>query len=314
MVTPQRIQQAATQIAHIAHVTPVVTSRRFDELSGVTAFFKCENLQVCGSFKIRGAANFLYQLPEEDRRRGVVAYSSGNHAQAVAYVARHLDIPATIVMPSDAPKSKIEATRGNGATVLTYDRLTESREAIGQKVAGETGATIVPPFDDYRIMAGQGTTALELLNSKPELEAIITPVSGGGLLAGCAVASKHINAAIRVFGGEPELANDTYLSLQAGTRIATPPSATIADGLRAPQPGALTFPILQKHVEQMLLVSEEEIRATVKFFATTMKLVVEPSGAVAAAAVLHRKLPADVKSIGVVISGGNVDLELFARL
>ena len=314
MVTPQRIQQAAQQIAHIAHVTPVYTSRKFDALSGVSAFFKCENLQVCGSFKLRGAANFLYQLSDEERRHGVVAYSSGNHAQAVAYVARHLNTAATIVMPSDAPKSKVEATRDYGATVILYDRLTESREAIGQKLAAETGATIVPPFDDYRIMCGQGTVAVELLNSKSNLEAIITPVSGGGLLAGCAVAAKSANPDIRIFGAEPELANDTYLSLQAGTRVATPPSQTIADGLRAPQPGELTFPILQKHVEQMLLVTEAEILATVKFFATNMKLVVEPSGAVAAAAVLHKKLPANVKSIGIVISGGNVDLALFASL
>ncbi len=314
MVSGRQIEEAAARIASIVHRTPVFTSRTFDEQSGVPTLFKCENLQVGGAFKIRGAANFLFSMPKADLSRGVVAYSSGNHAQAVAIAARHLGVPATIVMPSDAPKSKMDATRGYGATVLTYDRLGENRETIGGRVAAETGATIVPPFDHEWIIAGQGTAARELLETHPDLDALIAPVSGGGLLAGCAIAARYAKPSIRVFGAEPAEANDTYLSLQAGHRIAIPPPNTIADGLRVPQPGAITFPILQKQVEEMLLVTEEEMLQTVRFFATRMKLVVEPSGAAAAAAVLFGKVPPQLRSIGVIVSGGNLDLGLFASL
>ncbi|MCX6622670.1 MAG: pyridoxal-phosphate dependent enzyme [Acidobacteria bacterium] len=314
MVTGKQIQEAAARIAPIAHVTPVFTSRTFNARSGIPTYFKCENLQVGGAFKIRGAANFLFSMSKADLARGVVAYSSGNHAQAVAIAARYLDVPATIIMPLDAPKSKVEATRGYGAAILTYDRFSESREVIGQRVATETGATVVPPYDHEWILAGQGTAAKELLDAYPNLDAVIAPVSGGGLLAGCSIAAKHASASIRVFGAEPARANDTYLSLEAGRRVSIPPPDTIADGLRAPQPGEVTFPILQQNIEQMLLVSEEEILETVRFFATRMKLVVEPSGAGAAAAVLFRKVPGDPRSIGVIVSGGNVDLELLASL
>lgn len=310
----REIEEAAERVAPIVHRTPVVTSRTFDGRSGIPTFFKCENLQVGGAFKIRGAANFLFSMSREELVRGVVAYSSGNHAQAVAIAARHLGVRATIVMPSDAPQSKVEATRGYGAVVISYDRLHESRENIGERIAGETGATIVPPFDHEWIIAGQGTVARELMESHPDLDAIIAPVSGGGLLAGCAIAAQSAKPSIRVFGAEPLEANDTYLSLQAGHRVAIAPPHTIADGLRAPQPGAITFPILQKYVEQMLLVSEEQMLQTVKFFATRMKLVVEPSGAAAAAAVLFGKVPRGLRSIGVIVSGGNVDLGLLASL
>lgn len=314
MISGRQIEEAAARIAPIVHRTPVFTSRTFGARSGVRAFFKCENLQVGGAFKIRGAANFLFSMPRAELARGVVAYSSGNHAQAVAIAARHFGVRAAIVMPSDAPAAKVEATRGYGARVIPYDRFHESREAIGERVARETGATIVPPFDHEWIIAGQGTAARELIESQPDLDAIIAPVSGGGLLAGCAIAARHARPAIRIFGAEPALANDTYLSLQAGHRVAIPPPVTIADGLGAPQPGAITFPILQQHVEKMLLVSEEEMLQTVKFFASRMKLVVEPSGAAAAAAVLFGKLPRGLDSVGVIVSGGNVDLKLLASL
>jgi threonine dehydratase len=212
-------------------------------------------------------------------------------------------------MPADAPRGKLEATRNHGAHVITYDRKSQSREAIAEQILKETGATLVPPFDHPLVMAGQGTAALELLEVIPLLDAFIAPIGGGGLLAGCATIAKALNPDIRIFGAEPERANDTYLSLQAGRRVEVPLPDTIADGLRAPQPGALSFPILQRHVEKVLLVSEDEIQYTVKFLLTRMKLLVEPSGAVAAAAVLHHKLPEGIRSIGVILSGGNLDFE-----
>jgi threonine dehydratase len=291
-----------------------MTSRSFDAAAGVAACFKCENLQRGGSFKIRGAANLIFQIPEADRPRGVVAYSSGNHAQAVAIAARHLGIPATLVMPTDAPRSKVEATRAQGAAMVTYDRLRENREAIGARIALETGATLVPPYDHPRTIAGQGTTALELLEQAPGLDALIAPVGGGGLLSGCAIAARSVNPAIRIFGAEPEDANDTFLSLRAGRWVEIPPPQTLADGLRATRPGEITFPILQELAEGILLVSEEEIRATVKFLLTRLKILVEPSGAAAAAAVLHRRLPSGIRSVGVILSGGNVDFETLAGL
>ena len=291
-----------------------MTSRGFDEAAGVRAFFKCENLQRGGAFKIRGAANFLLSLPPGDLRSGVVAYSSGNHAQAVAMAARAVGTAATLVMPQDAPRSKLEATRAHGAAIVTYDRLKESREALGKRIADETGSILVPPYDHPWIIAGQGTCALELLEDAPELDALIAPVGGGGLLSGCAIAAHGVDPQIRIFGAEPEAANDTYLSLSAGRRTEIPMPDTIADGLRSTCPGEITFPILQSSVEAILLVSEEEIQATMKFLLARLKILVEPSGAVAAAAVLHRKLPKNVRAAGVVLSGGNVDLDVLARI
>jgi threonine dehydratase len=311
-ITLEDIRAAAGRIRSIARRTPVMTSRGFDAEAGAGAFFKCENFQRGGAFKIRGASNFLLSIPPEDLPRGVVAYSSGNHAQAVAIAARELGVKATLVMPTDAPRSKMEATRAQGATILTFDRLRESREEIGRRISAESGATLVPPFDHPWIIAGQGTGALELLEEIPHLDALIAPVGGGGLLSGCAIAAKGINPAIRVFGAEPAQANDTFLSFRAGHRVEIATQDTIADGLRSPKPGELTFPILKRHVEQILLVSEEEIKATVLYLLSRLKILVEPSGAVAAAAVLHHKLPAGVRNIGVVLSGGNVDLELLA--
>ncbi len=303
------IRAAAERIRPIAHRTPVLTSRTFDAAAGLQACFKCENFQRGGSFKIRGAANFIYSLSREELRRGVVAYSSGNHAQAVAIAAESLGAPATLVMPEDAPRSKVAATRAHGATIITYDRFRASREAIGRRIAAETGAILVPPYDHPWTIAGQGTAALELFEEAPDLEALVVPVGGGGLLAGCSIAAKALRPAIRIFGAEPERANDTYLSLQAGRRVEIPIPATVADGLRATQPGELTFPILQRYVERILLVTESEIKETVKFLLSRLKIVVEPSGAVAAAAVLYRRLPAGIRKAAIVISGGNLDLE-----
>ena len=294
------IREAAERIKPLARRTPVLNHENI--------YFKCENLQRGGSFKIRGASNLILSLTPEQAARGVVAFSSGNHAQAVAIAAKHVGAPATIVMPQDAPKSKMEPTRALGATIVTYNRLTDDREAIAAKLMGETGATLVPPYDHEMIMAGQGTAALELLEEVPDLDALVTCVGGGGMTAGCAVIAKAINPKIRIFGAEPELANDTFLSFQAGKRIEIAPPETIADGLRSPSPGKLTFPILRELVEAILLVSEENLRSTMKFFLSQMKLVVEPSGAASTAAVMSGKLPQGIGKVGVIVSGGNIDL------
>jgi threonine dehydratase len=314
VVHPQQIREAAHRIRPIAHRTPVLTSRSFNSEAGVSAFFKCENFQRGGAFKIRGASNFIFSIPPERLSSGVVAYSSGNHAQAVAIAARHLGIPATLVMPTDAPRSKLEATRAQGALIVSYDRLRESREAIGARISQESGATLVPPYDHPWTIAGQGTTALELLDQAPDLDALIAPVGGGGLLSGCAIAAKSLRPQIRLFGAEPEDANDTFLSFRAGRPVEIPPPKTLADGLRATRPGELTFPILQELVEDILLVSEQEIRATLKFLLARLKILVEPSGAVPAAAVLFGRLPPGLRSVGVILSGGNVDYEVLQSL
>jgi threonine dehydratase len=311
-VTFEDIQAAAERIKNIAHRTPVMTSHAFNERSGVDAVFKCENFQKGGAFKIRGAANFLYSIPKDELPRGVVAYSSGNHAQAVAIAAKSVGAPATLVMPEDAPRSKVEATRAQGPHIIRFDRFKDDRDAIGAKISEETGATLVPPYDHPWTMAGAGTTALELLEQAPDLDALVICIGGGGLIAGCSIAAKHLKPSIRIFGVEPANANDTYQSFEAGKRIKISAPDTIADGLRSPSPGELTFPIIQKHVEKIVLVSEDEIRETVKFLLTRMKILVEPSGAVSAAAVLFGKLPAGLRRVGIVLSGGNVDLDQLA--
>jgi threonine dehydratase len=306
MVTLEDIQAAARRIEPIAHRTPVLTSHLIDREAGLSAFFKCENLQRGGAFKIRGAANFLFSIPASEISRGVVGFSSGNHAQAVAIAAAHLGTKATLVMPSDAPQSKVEATKSYGATIVSYDRLRDDREAIGRKIAEESGATLVPPFDHEWIVAGTGTVVLELLEQAPELDALVVCIGGGGLLAGSLIAAKALRPDIRVFGVEPELGNDFYLSRKAGTRVEIPPPQTIADGLRTPKPGAITFPIVNELVDDILLVTEDEILGAMEFIKTRMKLVVEPSGAVSAAAVLSHKLPPGIKRAGVILSGGNI--------
>jgi threonine dehydratase len=302
------VRAAAGRIRPLARRTPVMTSTGFDSEAGVRAWFKCENLQRGGAFKIRGASNLVLSLGKDALAHGVVAYSSGNHAQATAIAAEHVRVPATIVMPEDAPKSKMQSTRAHGARIVTYNRFKDSREAIAQSILKETGATLIPPFDHPMIMAGQGTAALELLDETGPLDALIAPVGGGGLLAGCATIAKAMNPAVRVFGAEPAGANDTYLSMQSGERVTIHPD-TIADGLRSPKPGELTFPVLKQLVERIILVDEDEIRAAAKFVLLRMKILVEPSGAVPIAAVMFRKLPPDIRTVGVVISGGNVDFE-----
>jgi threonine dehydratase len=306
MVTAQHIQEAAVRIQPIAHRTPVMTSHLVDKEVGFPCHFKCENFQRGGAFKIRGAANFLFSIPKEDIGRGVVAFSSGNHAQAVAIAAGHLNTKATIVMPMDAPQPKLEATKAYGATVILYDRFKEDREAIGRRIATETGATLVPPFDHPWIIAGQGTAALELLEDTPQLDALVVCLGGGGLLSGSAIVAKAKQPGIRVFGVEPEAGNDYYLSRRAGKRVSIPPPDTIADGLRATMPGAITFPIIESLVEEILLVTDDEIRAAMELLRSRMKIVVEPSGAVGAAVCLFGKLPAGIRSAGVIISGGNL--------
>jgi threonine dehydratase len=313
-VSFEDIGRAAERIRHIARCTPVLTSRLFDERAGVRVFFKCENLQRGGAFKIRGAANFAYSMAQDDARRGLVACSSGNHAQAVAIAAHALNVPATIVMPEDAPRIKLQATRDYGAKIVMFNRHRDDRDALARGIANETGATFVPPYDHEWIMAGQGTVALELLSEAPDLDAIMTPIGGGGLMAGCSIVVRALRPAIRLFGVEPADANDTWLSLKAGERVSISPPTTAADGLRAPTPGALTFPVIQRNVESILLVNEDEIREVVRFLLTRMKILVEPSGAVCAAAVLFHKLPSDIQRVGIVLTGGNVDLDYLAGL
>jgi threonine dehydratase len=313
-ISPELVREAAERIRPLARRTPVMTSHSVDERAGLRIFLKCENLQRGGAFKIRGASNLILSLPAEQLERGVVAFSSGNHAIATAMAAKHVGAQATIVMPEDAPRSKVEPTRALGARIITYNRSRDDRERMAARILKETGGTLVPPFDHTMIMAGQGTAALELLEDTPDIDALVVCISGGGLLAGCATIAKSIKPGIRIFGVEPELANDTALSFAAGERVSIPPPDSIADGLRAPAPGILTFPVMQRHVERILLVSEAEIRATMRFLLERVKILVEPSGAVALAAVLFGMLPREIRSAGVVLSGGNVDIDFLKTL
>jgi threonine dehydratase len=313
-ITAADVRAAAVRITGFTHRTPVLTSRGLDELTGLRCHLKCENFQRTGSFKLRGATNFIQQIPEADRARGVVAYSSGNHAQAVAYASRAAGIEATIIMPSDAPKTKIFNTRDMGAHVITYDRRNQDREAIGREIAASKGATLIPPYDHAWIIAGQGTLALELMEEVDNLDALLVCLGGGGMLAGCALIAKDINPAIRVFGVEPALANDYELSLKAGHPVKVDGSATIADGLRTPMPGVLNFPIIQRLVEGVITVTEDEILAALTYTLTRLKIVAEPSGVVCIAAAMAGKVPPGIDRVGIVVSGGNVDLDLLAKL
>jgi len=313
-ITLDDIRAAAVRISRIAHRTPVMISKTFNAATGVEVHFKCENFQRGGAFKIRGASNFIFSLTPEQLRAGVVAVSSGNHAQAVAIAAREVGASATLVMPTDAPKTKIEATRGYGADIVLFDRMRERRDDVVARVAGERGGVVVPPFDHPWIAAGQGTAAIELLEEVPDLDALIAPVGGGGLISGCATAAKALRPGIHVYGVEPELASDTWQSLRQGERIEIPPPETIADGLRTTRPGEVTFPIIQRLVDDIVLVSEQEIKDAVKFLLTRLKILVEPSGAVGAAALLTGKLPRTVRRAGVILSGGNVDYDQLAAM
>jgi threonine dehydratase len=313
-VTFDDIILASERIGELVHKTPVLSSRLFDERAGLRALFKCENLQRGGAFKLRGALNFLLQLSVEERKRGVVTFSSGNHAQAVAIGAAHLRMRAIIVMPTDAPKAKVSATEAYGSEIVFFDRLKENREEIAARIAKETGAVVLPSYDHPWIIAGQGTAALELLREQRDLEGLAVPLGGGGLLSGTLVVAKALNASMRVFGVEPELANDWEQSLRNEERTEIAPPPTIADGLRTTIPGKITFPIVRELADTVILVSEEEIKEAVRFLLSRMKIVVEPSGAVAAAAALHRKLPGELRSVGIVLSGGNVDFDVLAGI
>lgn len=309
------VRAAAERLRHRIHRTPVVSCQPLDDATGYEVFFKCENLQRAGAFKIRGALNKLLTLTAEERAHGVVAFSSGNHAQGVALAARLLGTTAIICMPKDAPRLKVDATRDYGAEVVFYDRQRDDREAVARGIAAETRRVLVPPYDDYAIMAGQGTAALELLEDVPRLDALLTPVGGGGLMAGCATVARTLAPGIQVFGVETDTANDTFLSLRKGERVTIPPPPTIADGIRLTTPGALTFPILKERVTGILLVSDDEVRAAVRFLALRAHIVTEPTGAVGAAAVLSGRLPLPRGArVGVVLSGGNVDPELLIDL
>ena len=314
MLNIDTIQAARERIASRIHRTPVITSRQFNEASGKEVFFKCENFQRAGAFKIRGATNKILSLTEDEKRRGIVAFSSGNHAQAVALAGREAGVRALIAMPSDAPRAKVTATRGYGAEIVFYDRLTQDREAFALDLAERERLVMVPPYDDEMILAGQATCGLELMEEVPELDCVLAPCSGGGLFAGVATAAKAANPSIRCYPVEPADADDTRQSLLKGERVTIPPPATIADGLRVQIPGRLTFPITQQLADDVLIVTDDEIIATLRFILFRMKMLVETSGATAAAAVMFKKLPADVKRVGVILSGGNIDPELLVKL
>ena len=306
------VRAAAERLRGVAHRTPVFTSRTLDALVDGSVHVKAECLQRGGAFKFRGAYNKISSLPEDERAHGVIAYSSGNHAQAVAIAARLVGARATIVMPEDAPRAKADATRGYGAEIVTYDRWTERREEIGSRLAAERGLALVRPYDDPLVMAGQGTAALELLDDVPDLDVIVTPVGGGGLIAGTATAAKGLRPEIRIVGVEPEAGDDTAQSLAAGARVNLGVPRTIADGLQAAEPGELTFEVNRRLVDEIVTVSDAEIVDAMTFLFDRMKLVVEPSGAVGVAALLNGRVHGT--RIGVVISGGNVGAARFAEL
>lgn len=314
-VTWADVESAAARLEGVAHRTPVATSSQFDERTGCKAFFKCENLQRMGAFKFRGAYNALALLGAEQRRRGVVAFSSGNHAQAVALAGRLLGIPTTIVMPADAPAVKVAATRGYGAEIALYDRARgESRQAIAAEIARTKGATLVPPFDHPDVIAGQGTAAKELIEDAGTLDYLFVCCGGAGLLSGCAIAAHHLSPGIRVIGVEPEAGDDAARSFRSRTLVSIDVPQTIADGARTESLGAITFPLVLQHVQDIVTVSDADLVEAMRFLWERMKLVVEPTGALATAAVLNCALEVRGKRVGIILSGGNVDLKAIAAL
>ncbi|UOB59144.1 threo-3-hydroxy-L-aspartate ammonia-lyase [Burkholderia pyrrocinia] len=308
------VAAAAARLEGHAHRTPVMTSRTIDEALGAQVFFKCENLQRMGAFKFRGAFNALSRFDAEQRRNGVVAFSSGNHAQAIALSARILGIPATIVMPQDAPAAKMAATRGYGGNVVTYDRYTEDREQIGRDLAEKHGLTLVPPYDHPDVIAGQGTAAKELFDEVGPLDAVFTPLGGGGLLSGTALATRALSPHATLYGVEPEAGNDGQQSFRSGAIVHIDTPRTIADGAQTQHLGNLTFPIIRRDVDDILTATDAELVDCMRIFATRMKIVVEPTGCLSFAAVRRMKDQLQGKRVGVVISGGNVDLENFCAL
>ncbi|MEV6905798.1 pyridoxal-phosphate dependent enzyme [Amycolatopsis sp. NPDC051071] len=312
-VTIDDIRDAAARLAGVAHRTPVVRSRTLDELVGAEVLIKCENLQRVGAFKFRGAYNAASRLSPEQLAKGIAAYSSGNHAQAVALAARELGSSAVILIPEDTPQSKKDATAGYGAEIVTYDRYTGDRVAIGEALAAERGLALIPPYEHPHVIAGQGTAALELLEESGSLETLVVPVGGGGLIAGSSTAAKAVQPGIRVVGVEPAAGDDTKRSLDAGERVSIPVPRTIADGQAAETPGELTFSINRKLVDDIALVTDDAIRDAMRFAFERLKLVIEPSGATGLAALLSGAIPASGR-VGVIISGGNVSPERFAEL
>lgn len=312
--TYEDVQAAARRIEGHAHRTPVMTSRTVNEAFEAEVFFKCENLQRMGAFKFRGAFNALSKFDEAQRKAGVVAFSSGNHAQAVALSARLLNIPATIVMPLDAPEAKVAATRGYGGRVVTYDRYTEDREQIGRDLAREHGLTLVPPYDHEDVIAGQGTAAKELFEDAGQLDALFVPLGGGGLLSGSALSTRALAPGCKLYGVEPEAGNDGQRSFRSGEIVHIDTPQTIADGAQTQHLGSLTFPIIRRDVEDILTASDEALTACMRFLAERMKLVVEPTGCLGLAAAQAMKPQLRGKRIGVLISGGNVDIDRFGAL
>ena len=310
---PEDVIQAALRLQGPAHRTPVLRSGTADRLLHAHLFFKCENLQRAGSFKFRGAFNTLSQFTPEQRRHGVLAFSAGNHAQAIALAARLLDMPVLIVMPEDAPASKMAATREYGAQVVTYNRYTEDREAISRRLALERGMTLVPPFDHPHVIAGQGTAAKELFEEVPDLDYLFVCVGGGGLLAGSLLAAEALAPQCRVVGVEPAAGNDGQQSFKAGHVVQIPTPHTIADGAQTQALGQLTFPIIQRLADDMVTATDEQLVESLRFFAERMKIVVEPTGALAFAGAQHGNVDIHGARVGILISGGNVDLSRLAR-
>jgi len=308
-----RLAAARTRLAGVAHVTPVLTSRQLDEACGASVFLKCENLQRMGAFKFRGAWNTIAALPEEQRRRGVVAYSSGNHAQAVALAARLHGVPSVIVMPSVAPAAKLAATRGYGAEVLFYDRLGEDREGLAERTSRERGMTLVPPFDHPDIAAGQGTATAELLEHQGRLDVVLAPVGGGGLLSGTGLAAATDGRGCRVIGVEPTLGDDAVRSFASGKLERVPIPDTICDGARTQQVSELTLALIRRYASELVTADDAEVIRAMRFLWERVKLVVEPTGALAVAALLSGRVNLPGKRIGVILSGGNVDLAQAGR-
>ncbi|KOV68735.1 threo-3-hydroxy-L-aspartate ammonia-lyase [Streptomyces sp. MMG1121] len=313
-VTFDDVRAAAARLEGVARRTPVLTSRTLNSLVGAEVFIKCENFQRVGAFKIRGAYNAAAQLSPEQLAKGIAAYSSGNHAQATALAARELGTSAVILMPEDAPRSKREATAGYGAEIVTYDRYTEDRTALGHALAEDRGLALIPPYDHPHVIAGQGTAALELLEETGPLDALVVPVGGGGLIAGSATAAKALHPGIRVVGVEPEAGDDTKRSLESGARVTLPVPRTIADGQALPTPGELTFAVNRRLVDGISLVSDAEIITAMRFAFERLKIVLEPSGATGLAALLAGRIDTASPRIGVIASGGNIDTRRFAEL
>ncbi|EPH45020.1 threo-3-hydroxy-L-aspartate ammonia-lyase [Streptomyces aurantiacus] len=313
-VTLDDVRDAAARLKGVAHRTPVLRSRTLDARVGAEVFLKCENLQRIGAFKFRGAYNAVSRLSPGQLAKGIASFSSGNHAQAVALAARELGSSAVIVMPEDTPHSKRAAAEGYGAEIVTYDRYTGDREAIGKALADERGLALIPPYEHPHVIAGQGTAALELIEEVGELGLLLVPVGGGGLIAGSATAAKGLNGDIRVVGVEPEAGDDTKRSLAAGHRVTIPVPRTIADGQAAEIPGELTFSVNRRLVDDIALVSDDDIRDAMRFAFERLKTVVEPSGATALAAALSGRVDRVLPRVGIILSGGNVDARRFAEL